>query len=653
MADGKANQKKQRPAWKLARYARPYRRLLVMAAIGLALGSFLGFLNLLLLKPAVEVLAGESTPQKTLRAPPTEPESGAPGRGALRPVEGMWEAIISPVKSQFVLANDWFRRFAQRDRYGALWLIALGLLGLAALRSLIECSCQYLLARSCYGMVADLREDLFRKVIAQDYLFFVRRTTGYLESRIQSDAAAIRLAVENLLRSGFQAPFQLVFLGLLLLGLNFRLTLIAVGVALLAAIPLYYLARAVKRVTRAAKRAADRLASGLEESLRNFSIVKFFQSEHFETEKFERQNRLLFRHYLKNRLAQFSSAPVTQFTAAAGRSAVLIVGGYMIFREQMEFSTLVVYLVALTRFFGPTRALSRAATRWPALNVAAERMTEILQLQPAVLETKDAKPLEQVRESIEFRNVSFSYENQEALDNVSFSIPTGRVVALVGPSGAGKTTIACLLARLFDPTDGTIAIDGGDIRQYRLADLRRAIATVTQETILFNDTVARNIAYPEAQPDMERVVEAARAANADAFIADLDGGQQYKTVIGQSGQRLSGGQRQRIAIARALYRDPQILVFDEATSSLDEESQALVQDAIRNLFRGRTVLIIAHRLSTVRRADEVLVLHKGRLVERGNHEDLLRQKGVYASLHQIGFGDVLDLSPDNDSNGEQ
>jgi ATP-binding cassette subfamily B protein len=671
-----------------------------LAVLGLVVGSVLGFLNLLLLKPAVEVLGGAARLRPAGGQQTVTADGGLRRIGPLQGVERLWGRLVAPIQSRFEAADASFQRYAASNRWGALWLVAVAMLGLAALKSVIESLCQYLLARSSYGMVADLHEDLFRKVIAQDYLFFVRHSTGYLESRIQSDVAALRRTLETLLRHGFQAPFQLLFLGILLLALNLQLTLIAMAVALPAALPLLYLSRVVRRVIRETRRQADQQGAALEESLRNFPLVKFFQSEPFEIEKFEQRNRQLLRSYLKNRLAQFGSAPLMQLVSAAGRSAVLIVGGYLVFGGRMDFSTLVVYLVALTRFYGPGRSLSRAGSTWPTLIVAAERMAEILGLQPAVSEAQDAQPLERVREGIEFKNVSFSYAGagqignlpvfsapmeslgslapcgrqsgappqervlnghkaldytalstygnlpssqvdnlrHEALDDVSFRIPVGRVVALVGPSGAGKTTLVCLLARLFDPRSGSIEIDGSDLRRFRLSELRRAIATVTQETILFNDTVARNIAYPDAQPDMARVIEAARAAHADEFITALDGGAGYDTIIGQSGQRLSGGQRQRIAIARALYRNPQILIFDEATSSLDEESQALVQDAIQNLFRGRTVLIIAHRLSTVRRADEILVLHQGRLIERGTHDELLRRDGFYASLCRISQG---------------
>jgi len=636
---------RRRSPLRLARYARPYRGRLALAAAGLALASLIGFFNLLLLKPAVEVLAGDGTARIVTTAQSNDASAdrgrrraarglGAPGR-FLQPLERRWNGLIAPLEQPFVALNAWFESQIAADRTRALWIIALALVALAALKGLIDFLCQLLLARTGYGLVADLREDLFRKVIAQDYLYFARASTGWLESRIQSDVAALRRAVEVFLRNGCQAPFQLLFLTILLLGLSIRLTLIGLLVALVVAAPLLLLARIVKRVTRQAKRQADRLSAGLEESLRNYPIVKFFQSEGVEVEKFARRNRQLLALYLKNRLAQYGSAPLTQLAAAAGRSAVLIAGGYLIFAGQMEFSTLAVYLVALTRFYGPGRALSRSATTWPAMQVSAERMVEILDLAPAVIEERDALPIDRVREAIEFRSVSFAYENQDALRDVTCRIEAGRVVALVGPSGAGKSTLVALLARLFDPTAGAILIDGVDLRRLRLADLRRLIGAVTQDTILFNDTVARNIAYPDPAPDAARVVEAARAAQAHDFILGLDGGAAYDTLIGQAGQRLSGGQRQRLAIARAFYRDPQILIFDEATSALDEPSQALVQQAVQRLFEGRTVLVIAHRLSTVRRADEILVLHAGRLVERGTHETLLAQGGVYASLHRI------------------
>lgn len=686
----------RRATIRLLGYARPYRRRFILASLGLGTASLLGLFSLLLLKPVVELLSGEQHGQRVIKQTVTKPGGESlivdlrddgrppdavehdglysgwlPGDGGtssvltarrprrpalsfggvkqarsgspLGPIERFWDNLTAPITRPLVTANQWFRRYSRENPAAGLILISLLLVGFAALRGVLEFVCHYHLAMGCYGMVADVREALFRRVIAQDYLYFAKRSTGYLESRIQSDVASIRLGAEILMRNGFQAPFQLFFLAILLLSLHFQLTLIALAVALIVMVPLIYMAKIVKKVTRQARRQADRLASGLEESLRNYPLVKFFQSEEFEGEKFHERNRHLLKYLLKNRLAQFGSKPLTQFATAAGRSAVLIAGGLMIFGGTMEFSTLTVYLVALTRFFGPSRAMSRSVTTWPGIVVSAERINEILEMKPAVIEATDAVPLEQVRTAVEFKNVSFSYENQDAVEDVSFRVPVDRTVALVGQSGAGKSTIVCLLARLFDPTGGVVEIDGVDIRRYRLADLRRIIATVTQDTILFNDTVARNIAYPDAEPDIDRAREAALAANAHDFIRNLDGGLEYDTVLGQGGQRLSGGQRQRIAIARAFYRDPEVLVFDEATSSLDEETQGLVQAAVRKLFSGRTVFIIAHRLSTVRQADEILVLHKGRLVEQGHHGELVRLGGIYASLYQISReGDLID-----------
>ena len=413
---------KARRGWRtllpLRRYVRPYRWGLTLAVVGLVAGSVLGFLNLLLLKPAVEVLGGAARPQPAVERQLARPD------GALRAVERRWERLVAPLQSRLEAADASFQRYAASNRRGALWLVAVAMLGLAALKSVIESLCQYLLARSSYGMVADLHEDLFRKVIAQDYLYFVRHSTGYLESRIQSDVAALRRTLETLLRHGFQAPFQILFLGILLLALNPQLTLIALAVALPAAVALLSLSRVVRRVIRETRRQADRQGAALEESLRNFPLVKFFQSEPFEIEKFAQRNRQLLRSYLKNRLAQFGSAPLTQLVSAAGRSAVLIVGGYLVFGGRMEFSTLVVYLVALTRFYGPGRSLSRAGGTWPTLIVSAERMAEILRLEPAVSEAQDAQPLDRVREGIEFRNVSFSYAAVGQIGNLPSSNPS-------------------------------------------------------------------------------------------------------------------------------------------------------------------------------------------------------------------------------------
>ena len=674
---------------KLVHYLAAHKVRLTIGFIAMILVGFFGSFNFLLLKPALEVILGSEEPQNTVteirRADdgttvtvtlnddgktPDEragdrvftgygplaagkreivrldlSKSSAAGKrihardvlevGFLRSLKGKWDRLIAPAAERAKQWDHRLKEYAREHRIGALWILSLLLVGMAVFHGLFDYISQYEMTYAMLDMTRQIKDDLFRRVLSQDYLFFIRQTTGYLESRIQSDIATLRNTVDVLLTDAIQAPVRLVFLLLVLMILNFQLTLVSVLVLPLGAIPLVYFARAVRTVTRRSRRQADLLSSATEESLRNFQVIKCFQSEEVEAQRFAKHNLKLFYYFLKRRIARFGASPLMEVLGAIGGSAVLLIGGFLILRGQMQFSTLMIYLLALSQFYTPLRKLSRINTVIQAGRVSAERIVEMLQLKAEIRESPDARPLDHIRRDIAFHNVTFLYDDQPVLRDLTFSVPIGRTVAIVGQSGAGKTTLACLLLRLFDPQSGRIEIDGRDIRDYRQSDVRRRFAMVTQETVLFNDTVARNIAYPDKEPDMERVMQAARMANADEFIVQMDGGKGYETVIGQAGLFLSGGQRQRIAIARAIYRNPDVLVLDEATSALDEKSQAAVQEAISNLLRGRTAFIIAHRLSTIRNADEILVLDRGRLVERGIHDELMRRGGAYAALYQL------------------
>jgi len=642
-----------------ARYLAPHKVRLVVAFLSMVGVGFFGSFNFLLIKPALEVILGGERSQETInvtrfaedgttqtltltnvvKVEQPQATKRARGRdllqvGFLRSLKAKWDGLIAPAAERVRRWDAQLKAYGQENKMKALALIAALLVGMAVFHGLFDFLAQYEMTYALLDLVRRLKDDLFRRVLSQDYLFFVRQTTGYLESRIQSDVSAIRTTIDVLLTDAVQAPLRLVFLFLVLLILHFQLTLVAAVVLPLAAIPLVYFARVVRRITRRSKRQADQLASAMEESLRNFKVIKCFESEEYEVEKFTKRNCKLFQYYLKRRTARFGASPLMEVLGAIGGSGVLLLGGWLILREQMQFSSLMVYLLALTQFYTPLKKISRISTVLQVGKVSADRILEMFRLKPELQDAPDAVALDRVREGIAFRNVTFVYDDQPVLRDLSFHVPAGQTVAIVGQSGAGKTTLACLLLRLFDPQSGRIEIDGRDLRQYRLSDARRRFAMVTQETILFNDTVARNVAYPETQPDMARVERACHLANAHDFVMQLDGGRGYETVIGQAGQLLSGGQRQRIAIARAIYRDPDVLVFDEATSALDERSQALVQEAINNLLRGRTAFVIAHRLSTVRNADEILVLDLGRLAEQGTHDELIRRGGVYAALYQ-------------------
>lgn len=677
---------------RIVRYLKPHRVRIGFAILAMVGVGFFGSFNFLLLKPALEVILGGRPPKRDItvtlmtaegttetlaltsirkveEAKPEarditfvqesddgttkvlrlsgvldygqteEPKSAkdqalskiAPVRWARK----QWDKAFAPIGDRIKEWDQNFKAYSMRNPTGALMLLAILLVAMSAVHAVCDFLAQYHMGYALYDLVRRLRDDLFRCVLSQNYLFFIRQSTGYLESRINSDVSAIRQTTDVLLTDAIQAPLRILFLFIVLLILNFQLTLIVVVMLPVAAVPLVLFARAIRKITRRSQRQADELSSTLEEALRNFKVIKCFQSEEHEAQRFVKRNLKLFHYILKRRIARYGAAPIMEILGATGGAAALLIGGSLILAGRLEFPTLMVYLAATTQFYSPLRKISRLNSTIQAGRVSAERIIEMLDLKSDLPEVPDPQPLPKIKQGIAFRDVTFIYDDEPVLRDLDFEVPVGKTVAIVGRSGAGKTTLAGLLMRLFDPQSGAIEIDGVDMREYKLSDLRKRIGMVTQETILFNDTVAHNIAYTVKEPDMDRVIEAARLANAHEFIEQLEGGLAYETVIGQEGQLLSGGQRQRIAIARAIYHAPDVMVFDEATSALDEKSQAVVQEAINNLLEGRTAFIIAHRLSTVRGADEILVLERGRLVERGSHDELIRSGGVYAALYQM------------------
>ncbi|MCX8038603.1 MAG: ABC transporter ATP-binding protein/permease [Candidatus Sumerlaeia bacterium] len=680
------------------RYLGAHKLRLAVAFVSMVFVGFFGSFNFLLLKPALEVILGDNrTPHRTLNvarvaddgtsvtvtlnddgidpdrvagdglysgygpliggqrewivvnaAPHRDSVSEAKKRGLmevgfLQRMKERWDRLVAPIGARVRQWDQRLKDYGRENRMNALWILASLMVGMAVLHGLFDYLANYQMTYTLLDVTRRLKDELFRRVLSQDYLFFVRQTTGYLESRVVSDVSTIRNTADVLLTDAIQMPIRLVFVLLVLIILNLQLTVVCLLLMPFAILPLLYFAYLIRRVTRRQKRQADMLSSSMEESFRNFQAIKCFQSEEIEATRFSKSNMKLFEYFMKRRVARFGASPLMEVVGAVTGAVVMLIGGHLILTGRMEFSTLMVYLITTSQFYTPLRKLSRINNTIQTGRVSADRILEMLQIEPQMTESPNALPLDRIRHSIAFRNVSFSYEDQLVLNDVSFEVPVGKTVAIVGPSGAGKTTLACLLMRLFDPKEGRVEYDGRDAREYRIQDLRRRFAMVTQETVLFNDTVANNIAYPDREPDMERVVQAATLANAHEFILQMDGGKGYETVIGQSGQFLSGGQRQRLAIARAIYRNPDVLVLDEATSSLDEKSQAVVQEAINNLLRGRTAFIIAHRLSTVRNADEILVLEHGRLVERGPHDVLIRRNGPYAALYRMAESTAQEL----------
>jgi len=545
----------------------------------------------------------------------------------------------------------WYRRQAAAHPHRMLIYLSGVLLTMTLLKCCGEYLSSYQLAHVFYFMNLRMKADIFRNVLAQDYLFFAKHSPGYLISRISSDVQAIRQIIDKLLSDGIQQPLMLAGYSIALVYISPKLTLITVAILPPIAGLLYHFNSVLRKNTKKQKKKADELTSSIAESLYNIRLVKAMGTEEREIEKYLHRSNALFRYIMNRRIVKFASGPIMEVIGTLAACGVILLGGYMILGTtraagSLEPTSFFIYLFLLTRFYRPLKALSATTMRYQVARVSAERIQEMMAFTPSVREAPDARPFTELREGVEVRDVTLRYKDRPILRRVCLNIPRGRVVALVGPSGAGKTTIANLIPRLIDPEAGQVLLDGVDLRQFRLDDLRRRIGIVTQQTILFDDTVANNIMYgstdgAEEPGAMQRAVAAARLADAEDFIGRLDGGRGYATRIGPGGARLSGGQAQRIAIARALFRNPQILIFDEATSALDTQSQALVQEAINRALVNRTALIISHRLSTVRNADWIYVIDDGRIVEEGTHATLMAGRGTYYRLYHAEGADEL------------
>ena len=527
--------------------------------------------------------------------------------------------------------------FAQKD-LDALRTLPLIIILTFCLRGLCNFGHVYLMEYVGQRIVEDLRNTLNAHLQSLSLSFFQRHPTGTLISRVTSDTLLVRQALTQATASMMRDATTLIVLMVVAFLKDWVLASLAFIAFPATILPLMRIYQKVRRLSRKGQGSLGYLAALLQETIQGTRVVKAFGMEAYENSRFAAENHRLYRHAIRaGRLKAFVPSMV-ELLAACGIAAVVWYGGASVIEGERTQGGFVAFLTAMLLIYQPFKHLTRTNTAVQNGLAGAERLFEVLDARSDVEERPQAQSLTSFSQEIEFRNVSFRYQEDRVLRNVNLSIGVGQVVALVGPSGGGKSTLADLIPRFYDVSDGQITCDGMDVRDLTLASLRSQIAIVTQATFLFNDTVRNNIAYGMPERPEAEVIAAAKAAHAHEFIIALPQG--YDTIIGELGARLSGGERQRLTIARALLKNAPVLILDEATSSLDNESERLVQAAIERLMIGRTVLVIAHRLSTIHRADRIVVLYNGTIVEEGPHQELLAQNTHYRRLYELQFRDV-------------
>ncbi len=556
----------------------------------------------------------------------------------------LWRVLLAVGASVLAAGPDiamakLVKPFVDNILVGGNWslvnLVPVFIVGLAVIKGVGRYVQEYCIKTAGQLVVQDIRNDLYSHSLSLSMGYYSRSSTGNVMSRILNDVGALQRSAADVLVEGVRESVLLIGLVVVAFQADWKLAAIAFMVLPAAVLPASVLGRRIKENTRRGQQTIGNLTRLLQEALSGIKVIKAFGTEKHEESRFTEENLRFYRFLRKVLKYDSAAAPIIEILASFGIGAVLWYGLHRVQAGGMTQGDLTSILAAIMMMYSPVKRLTKVSNTIQRSMGAAERVFELMDEQPEITDAAAAVELQNVRGTIDFDQVGFAYDEESVLHELSLKIDPGEVVALVGPSGGGKSTIIGLLNRFYDPQQGRILIDGRDIKSLTIDSLKHNIALVDQETFLFNDSIRNNIRYGRPDATETEVEEAARQAYADEFIRDLPGG--YENTIGDRGARLSGGQRQRICIARAILRDAPILLLDEATSALDTESETMVQKALGNLMKYRTTIVVAHRLSTIMHADKIVVLENGKIQEMGRHADLLKGHGLYRKLYEMQF----------------
>ncbi|MBL6648840.1 MAG: ABC transporter ATP-binding protein [Flavobacteriaceae bacterium] len=598
---------------RIFRYAAPFKKYIFLNIFFNALYALFSALSFLSLMPMLEVLFGENN--KTY----SKPE---------------FNDIYSLGNNLEVWLNYQVSNYAGQDPQKALIFVISAIIILFFLKNFFNYLAMFFITFLRNGILTNLREDVYKKIIGMPISYFTDKKKGDVISRITADVLEIQHSFLSILELIVREPLTILFTVSAMFLISYKLTAFVLIFIPLSGIIISLLGRSLKATSTLVQNEQAEFLSITEETLNGLKIIKGFVSELFFIEKFKNSNNRFYD--LSNKLInrQNLATPMSEFLGISVIGVLLWYGGKLVLIDQeLNPAAFITYMGLAYGVLTPAKAISKASYSIKKGNAAAERVLEILDSKNSIKQVPNAIKKSDFKLNIKFENVSFKYENEKIINNINFEIKKGQTIALVGQSGSGKSTIANLIPRFYDVSQGKISIDGIDIKKINKNDLRALIGLVSQDSILFNDTIINNIKLSKSETEMDEIINSAIIANADDFIKKFE--KKYESNVGDGGGKLSGGQKQRISIARAVFRNPPIMILDEATSSLDSESEKLVQQALEKLMKNRTSLVIAHRLSTIQKADLILVINEGEIIERGTHNELIEKNGTYSKLIKL------------------